>query len=244
MEPFGEYMRKIRKAKGLTITELSNLSGVSQPHISNIENGKRNAPPPEILNKLAPILGIGPLELMRKAGHTDEQAIRNEKISFAAQMIIEQILSITSGAKDRTNIGQVINFINSFEAKLISAANEKAVTIPELKEMLWYMEGDGDSMKSTIGRRSESSEIETLLDALSSVLDTEHRLASEVYRRKDEEVRNIEITDYLIHNFNLVTYNGHPLTYQDRQRIIDVLKALFPDYQQPPSLSDDDERTP
>jgi hypothetical protein len=31
-----------------------------------------------------------------------------------------------------------------------------------------------------------------------------------------------------------ITYNGHPLTAQDRQRVLDMLKVMFPEYQQPP----------
>lgn len=35
------HIRETRKAKGLTIMELSNLSGVSKTHISEIETGKQ-----------------------------------------------------------------------------------------------------------------------------------------------------------------------------------------------------------
>lgn len=30
---------------------------------------------------------------------------------------------------------------------------------------------------------------------------------------------------------NIVYYNGHQLTYEDKQKIVDVLKAIFPQYQ-------------
>lgn len=66
---FGEYLRKQRKSKGLTLVELSEKSGVSQPYLSQIENGKGGIPSPEILFKLTNPLGLTHAHLMIKAGH-------------------------------------------------------------------------------------------------------------------------------------------------------------------------------
>jgi HTH-type transcriptional regulator, competence development regulator len=65
----GEYLRKQRKKKGLTLVELSEKSGVSQPYLSQIENGKGGIPSPEILFKLTKPLGLTHAHLMIKAGH-------------------------------------------------------------------------------------------------------------------------------------------------------------------------------
>lgn len=67
---FGEFMKNLRKERGLTLAELSKESGVSQPFLSQIENNKRR-PSPEILKKL-----YDPLEypydlLLIKAGVID-----------------------------------------------------------------------------------------------------------------------------------------------------------------------------
>lgn len=43
-----EALRAIRERSGLTESELARLSGVSQPHLSNLERGRRGARPPTI----------------------------------------------------------------------------------------------------------------------------------------------------------------------------------------------------
>lgn len=54
--PFSDklkILRSIRKDAGLSITELSKRSGVSIPHISNLERGKKSTVGIETLSKLA-----------------------------------------------------------------------------------------------------------------------------------------------------------------------------------------------
>ncbi|MFC3788687.1 helix-turn-helix transcriptional regulator [Paenibacillus sp. GCM10012307] len=72
MNNFGEYLRAIRKASGLSMAVLAEQSGVSQPYISQIERGERG-PSPEILKKLASALGTNYSELMLKAGYVPEE---------------------------------------------------------------------------------------------------------------------------------------------------------------------------
>ncbi|AYV69160.1 hypothetical protein C2I06_21200 [Niallia circulans] len=45
---FGEEIKRIRNAKKMTINELSEKSSVSSSYISQIENGKRDTPTPEL----------------------------------------------------------------------------------------------------------------------------------------------------------------------------------------------------
>lgn len=49
-------LRKIRKSKNLTIQELAELSGVSMGYISHLENGSRQNPSREVMEKIAEIL--------------------------------------------------------------------------------------------------------------------------------------------------------------------------------------------
>lgn len=70
VKEFGERLRKLRKDANLTLKDLSTLSGVSHPYLSQIENGVKPRPPsPDILNKLAPYLGVNHIDLMYDAGH-------------------------------------------------------------------------------------------------------------------------------------------------------------------------------
>lgn len=54
---FINNLRKIRKSKNLTIQELSELSGVSMGYICHLENGTRQNPSREIMEKIAKVLG-------------------------------------------------------------------------------------------------------------------------------------------------------------------------------------------
>ena len=54
---FGEYMKGLREAKGWTQRELAELVGVTDNHISDIENAKRKMGP-ERYRQFAAVFGI------------------------------------------------------------------------------------------------------------------------------------------------------------------------------------------
>lgn len=58
MSTVGENLKKLRKAKKLTLKQLSIVSGVGQSTISDIEVGKAKNPKIETLNKLADALDV------------------------------------------------------------------------------------------------------------------------------------------------------------------------------------------
>lgn len=66
---FGEYLRSLRREKGLSIQKLSERSGISNAYISQVETGKRGVPSPEVLDKLAAGLEVSYESLMRAAGY-------------------------------------------------------------------------------------------------------------------------------------------------------------------------------
>lgn len=80
---FGEYLRNIRKKRGLTVLKLSDLSGVSQGFLTNIENGKRKKPSPDILKKLAQPLEVSYGSLMEEAGYSKDEELK--RIFFELQ---------------------------------------------------------------------------------------------------------------------------------------------------------------
>jgi transcriptional regulator with XRE-family HTH domain len=75
MDPleFGRHIKSLREAKGLTLTELSKLSGASHPYLSQIENGRKGIPSTKVLKKLAGPLDVPYMELMYFAGHVEHQ---------------------------------------------------------------------------------------------------------------------------------------------------------------------------
>ncbi len=84
---FGKELRKIRKSKGQTINDLSLKSDVSSSYISQIENGKRDTPQPDLIKKLANGLSIDYYSLMRIAGYME-----NEELDMVTiDMIVPEI---------------------------------------------------------------------------------------------------------------------------------------------------------
>lgn len=68
---FGSYIRQLRNNKEMTIRQLELYSGVSNSYLSQLENGKRGIPSPDIIKKLSEGLKVSYTEMMIKAGYID-----------------------------------------------------------------------------------------------------------------------------------------------------------------------------
>ena len=68
---FGEQLRALRLAKGLSLRDVETQSGksISNPYLSQLENGKIKKPSPHILHKLADLYGVPYEMLMEAAGY-------------------------------------------------------------------------------------------------------------------------------------------------------------------------------
>ena len=79
METFGSHIRKLRKAKGLTLKQVENDAKVSNAYISQIERGLRKPPHPDILKRLAKVYGVAHRELLIAAGYLEEESEERAK---------------------------------------------------------------------------------------------------------------------------------------------------------------------
>ena len=68
-ESFGQYLKRVREAAGLSVPELAQRSGVSVSHLSRVESGWRATPKPDIIERLAFALRRPAEEVFQKAGH-------------------------------------------------------------------------------------------------------------------------------------------------------------------------------
>ncbi|SEB75467.1 helix-turn-helix transcriptional regulator [Paenibacillus sp. GP183] len=75
---FYDKLRDLRKLKGFTIRELADRSGVSAAYISQLENGNRGIPSPEVLMKFSEGLNVSYSELMEIAGYLESQGVQCE----------------------------------------------------------------------------------------------------------------------------------------------------------------------
>lgn len=71
---FGQYLKKLRLEQGYTIRQVEMKTGISNAYLSQIENGKRNIPTAQILQKLAPVYRVETTELLTAAGYLEKDS--------------------------------------------------------------------------------------------------------------------------------------------------------------------------
>lgn len=69
---YGQYIKGLRLESGLTLSELGKEVGYSNPYLSQIENGHKGIPSPDLLLKFSKVLNVEYIELMYKAGYLDK----------------------------------------------------------------------------------------------------------------------------------------------------------------------------
>ncbi|WP_438491058.1 helix-turn-helix domain-containing protein [Paenibacillus sp. IHBB 3054] len=72
---FGEYLRMLRRSKGMNSKEVAERAGVVASYITMVETGKRGVPNPDMLRKLSAIFNCSYLGMMIKAGHISEEEV-------------------------------------------------------------------------------------------------------------------------------------------------------------------------
>jgi len=70
-------LRVIRERSGLSVSELARRSGVTQPHLSNIEGGRRGVSPAVVL-ALAEALSVPVLALIAEGGHARDPSVSDD----------------------------------------------------------------------------------------------------------------------------------------------------------------------
>ena len=58
MKTFGEFIKEKRLKKGINLRKLAELLVVAPAYLSDIENGNRNSPSPDKMEKLVEVLGL------------------------------------------------------------------------------------------------------------------------------------------------------------------------------------------
>lgn len=73
MKNFGDTVRNLRVAQDLGLRETATKVGISPAYLSRIERGKERPPRPEVIKKLAKLLGADPDVLFRLSSSTDPE---------------------------------------------------------------------------------------------------------------------------------------------------------------------------
>ncbi|GIP60580.1 helix-turn-helix domain-containing protein [Paenibacillus woosongensis] len=76
---FGQYLKGLRTESKLTLKQLSEKTKLTIGHLSNIENGRRGIPSPNLLKKLAEPLNVPYGELMYHADYLSNDSDLSEQ---------------------------------------------------------------------------------------------------------------------------------------------------------------------
>lgn len=228
MEPteFGQYLKALREAKKITMRELDKRSGVSHSYISKMESGAKGIPSADILKKLHGPLGVSLTELMTKAGHISEGEI-NQSISssnFLDEMIRDYVQLLLS---DRDH-----PFFNEIESEFTSRigdiykeydvnSNSRIIKVEDSR-----IRDDIPEQYSDLLIRVENTEFKwDVIKELRHIAHEFHLEYNPIYKQTFLPVD--ELTYYL--DRPGIRYNGRKLMPSDRQRILEMLKLMFPE---------------
>ena len=65
----GDELKKLREARGISLREVENKSGISNGYLTQLENNKIKEPSPNILYKISRVYNVPYSKLMKAAGY-------------------------------------------------------------------------------------------------------------------------------------------------------------------------------
>ena len=168
---FGEYLRRIRKDRGLTLVQLQNESGVSNSYLSQIENNQFK-PSNDVLEKISKPLNISVLDLMVAAGDIPESAYKEywdaELKKFEYEMNLKQTLQ-----KSFKSMTDMAYFNSGYYVENNNDSNDKIET--ELKKIDSQLNlVIGIVKKQIVIENLEDNNFKSILLFIDSYLDIEN----------------------------------------------------------------------
>ena len=86
----GEYIKKYRELRGLTLPDLAIKAGVSKAFLWEIESGKSRRPGAEVLFKIAEALGVTIAQLMGRPAEREVQDLIEPEINAGLRAFINE----------------------------------------------------------------------------------------------------------------------------------------------------------
>lgn len=109
MTPFGERVRSLRDAKGVTLKQMATDLSISSAYLSALEHGKRGQPSPQLVRQICAYFGIiwdeaEELERLADLSHprvTVDTSGLNAKATELANRLSERIDDLDDAVLDR-----------------------------------------------------------------------------------------------------------------------------------------------
>lgn len=118
MSEIGDYLKSLRLRRGLSLREVEKLADVSNAYLSMIESGKRPAPHPKVLKKLAVAYGEKLSKLMKIAGYLELSD--TEEASLEVERLYQEAISDPTFAFGRRATGKMSTEMKRFVAEMYS----------------------------------------------------------------------------------------------------------------------------
>ena len=103
----GQTLRTARESASLSLRQVEKLTGISNPYLSQLENGHTTNPSPHVLAKLARAYAVPYAQLMEAAGYSEDTGKRDTTLRVA-------MLASRLDVSEQT---QVEDFINRLIAR-------------------------------------------------------------------------------------------------------------------------------
>lgn len=214
MSEIGKFLKELRGQRSLR--EIEKVSGVSHTYLSSLEKGadprtgKERKPTTETLEKLAKAYNHSYFDLLERAGYLadiseDEKErllVNDEYQSSIEKMLDDALKAITKG---EDFIDEVKDEVENVQKKYDNYFEEDEILTPEmLKKIVLYADWNQEWIWN---------------------LATDILLISRNYISNGKTVT--ELTTFL--NLPGITYKNNSLSKEDRNRIVVMLNALFPE---------------
>ncbi len=224
---FGKYLKNLRKKKGLTLVQLKEATSMSQPYLSQMENGLKGIPSPETLKKLEAPLGVSHFELMVRAGHLKQEitdiktTLKNFKQNFL-------------GNQDNFVIGEIrlviLRLVHEIQPKNSDEEKKIREFLKKFDSFIEHNDITSDELLSLLPEEKEdpyiheASNIRLLISAIDSIREREATVAA----LSNQLEASKDLLSYIEEPG--ISINGHDLTEEDRKQALDMLKILFRKY--------------
>ena len=106
-QTFSVYLREQREAKGLSLRQFAQMVEIAPSYQSNIESGAAAPPSPEVISRMAQVLGLRENLLLVRAGKLQTSTWR----WFWSQPAAVELLGCASGLTERDALVYVKTFL-------------------------------------------------------------------------------------------------------------------------------------
>lgn len=134
-DEFGKMLKSLRKKKSMTLSELSDLSGISISYLNRLEKGERKSPGFTKILKLAKVLKVDPSLLVGSDLNMSDKPISISELFFSAQIEHNGEILTASEKELLVEIIETVLLVKFEGTSVINDLHQIAELISELKEL-------------------------------------------------------------------------------------------------------------